>query len=56
MFFLYPECAFYGWLWRAVKAEDELAGLGFDGPPQPAKEVPAIRAKENIRYELAKPQ
>lgn len=23
MFFLYPECAFYGWLWRAVKAPYE---------------------------------
>jgi len=40
----------------AVKAPDKLAALGLDPPPQQAKRLPAIRAKENIRYELTKPK
>jgi hypothetical protein len=39
----------------AVKAQDELAALGLDGDLASHKS-PDIRAKENIRYELAQPQ
>jgi hypothetical protein len=35
----------------AVKAQDELAVLGLDGRLA-SHELPYIRAKENIRYEL----
>jgi len=44
------------WLATAtVKAQDELAALGLDGRLA-SHESPDIRAKENIRYELAEPQ
>jgi hypothetical protein len=39
----------------AVKAPDELAALGLDGSLASHKS-PDIRAKENIEYELTKPQ
>jgi hypothetical protein len=39
----------------AVKAQDELAALGLDRRLASHKS-PDIRAKENIRYELAQPQ
>jgi hypothetical protein len=39
----------------AIKAQDELAALGFDGRLASHKS-PDIRAKENIRYELTQPQ
>ena len=44
------------WLAAAtVKAQDKLAALGLDGRLASHKS-PDIRAKENIRYELTKPQ
>jgi hypothetical protein len=39
----------------AVKAQDELAALGLDGRLA-SHNLPDIRAKENIRYELTQPQ
>ena len=38
----------------AVKAPDELAALGLDRRLA-SRKSPAIRAKENIRYELTQP-
>lgn len=38
----------------AVKAQDELAALGLDCRLDSPK-TPAIRAKENIKYELTQP-
>jgi len=46
----------YGWFAEAVKAQDELAALGLDCHRSPTKRLPAIRAKENIRYELTQSQ
>jgi hypothetical protein len=40
----------------AVKAQDELAALGLDRRRSQPKRTPAIRAKENISYELTQPQ
>jgi hypothetical protein len=39
----------------AVKAQDKLAALGLDGGLA-SHTLPDIRAKENIRYDLAQPQ
>ena len=44
--FLCPDSGyFFGWLWRAVKAERSEFILSLDGPPQPAVKG-TLRAKE----------